>query len=422
MGIKGLANRELFKTTKSEYFFPAKAISDASRLQGRNKELRSVEKALASDGRQCFIYGERGVGKTSLAKTAYRENFGERHEVLLVGCEESSSFSSIIRAIIEKGLRDSPIRQETSWRKKFGIKTGVFDAEFEKKVSEGKIPEISDVNQAIHVLSYVVKTRNFPPAVIIDEFDRITSDSQRTRFADFLKQVSDQDLKLKFIFCGISKDIESLIGAHLSTGRYIAPIELDRLNYSELWAIIKDACTKVSVEIDDEYLLRASQIADGYPYFMHLLGDCLFWSLQNAPYETEKVRLENFNEAVSEAVVDAEPILKEAYDKATKKYDKIYEHILWAAAGGTHLPRKYQDSYKIYKDQVAPKFGEDAVSEKRFYDRMLALTRSEFGEILQTNKNGWYSFRENVVRSYVRLRASQGGIDFGTDLLKIPTS
>lgn len=421
MPIKGLLDRDAFKAAKSEYFFPAKAISDVQKLRGRQRELANVEKALESPGRQCFIFGERGVGKTSLAKTAYRQIFSEIADPLIVGCEETSSFSSILRAILEKGLQASPTRKDSGWKAKVGIKAGPLNAEIEKQVSHGKISDISDVNHAIYVLKYFRETRSFPRAVIIDEFDRIASLEQKQRFADFLKQVSDQDLDVKFIFCGISQDVESLIGSHLSVGRYIAPIELGRLRLNELWEIISVPCDKFGVKIDKEYLIRAGQIADGYPYFMHLLGDCIFWSMNNQLDEVDQVSFSNFDDGVRESVKDAEPILKDAYDKATKKYEKIYELVLWSASAGSHLDRKWQDNFDIYKSELISLVPSvPSVSKDTFYKRILALTKPEFGEILQTNKNGWYSFRENVVRSYVRLRAVEAGMNLAPDMHRVP--
>lgn len=139
----------------------------------------------------------------------------------------------------------------------------------------------------------------------------------------------------------------------MSVGRYIAPIELGRLRLNELWEIISAPCTEFSIEIDKEYLIRSGQIADGYPYFMHLLGDCLFWSLNNEEDVISRVGFHNFDAAVCEAVRDAEPILKDAYDKATKKYEKIYQLVLWSASSGSHLERKWQDTYDIYRAEVA---------------------------------------------------------------------
>ncbi len=36
------------------------------------------------------------------------------------------------------------------------------------------------------------------------------------------------------------------------------------------------------------------------------------------------------------------------YDKATKKYNSDYEHVLWAAAGHPLLERRSADIFKYY--------------------------------------------------------------------------
>jgi uncharacterized protein len=49
---------------------PSEEIRTPERLFGRDKNLTAINRALNSAGRQIFIYGDRGVGKTSLAVTA----------------------------------------------------------------------------------------------------------------------------------------------------------------------------------------------------------------------------------------------------------------------------------------------------------------------------------------------------------------
>lgn len=49
-------------------FTPAHAIENADRFAGRQKELDELSTALASRGTQIVIYGNRGVGKSSLAR------------------------------------------------------------------------------------------------------------------------------------------------------------------------------------------------------------------------------------------------------------------------------------------------------------------------------------------------------------------
>ncbi|MGK9167233.1 ATP-binding protein [Inquilinus limosus] len=49
-------------------FTPAAAIEDATRFAGRQEQLDGVSMALQSEGTQIVIYGNRGVGKSSLAR------------------------------------------------------------------------------------------------------------------------------------------------------------------------------------------------------------------------------------------------------------------------------------------------------------------------------------------------------------------
>jgi hypothetical protein len=94
--LKGVRSKEDFIRRKEDYFSPSKAISDAHKLQGRAKDLARLERALSSPGRQAFIFGERGVGKTSLAQDWAVPFSPSGSKAVLVGCEEVSTFSSLL--------------------------------------------------------------------------------------------------------------------------------------------------------------------------------------------------------------------------------------------------------------------------------------------------------------------------------------
>jgi uncharacterized protein len=61
---------ELFGIALHRVLSPSHAIQSAELLRGRTEHLAEIRRALYSPGRQVFIYGHRGVGKTSLAQTA----------------------------------------------------------------------------------------------------------------------------------------------------------------------------------------------------------------------------------------------------------------------------------------------------------------------------------------------------------------
>jgi Cdc6-like AAA superfamily ATPase len=48
-------------------FTPADEVREPERFAGRKEQLQTLSRALESDGVQIVIYGNRGVGKSSLA-------------------------------------------------------------------------------------------------------------------------------------------------------------------------------------------------------------------------------------------------------------------------------------------------------------------------------------------------------------------
>jgi uncharacterized protein len=85
MTIAGFDDEALTSVLR-ENLTPSDFIRTPERLFGRDKHLRTIERALNSAGRQIFIYGDRGVGKTSLALTAAYLHTHSGHRPIHVNC------------------------------------------------------------------------------------------------------------------------------------------------------------------------------------------------------------------------------------------------------------------------------------------------------------------------------------------------
>ena len=411
-----LFSDDTFVEAKKNVFFPARAITSPEHLVGRTKQLNQIKRAFSNEGKQIFIYGERGVGKTSLAKTAAYVHQSSENEPVLVACSPESSFASIMQDIIRSCLPTHGSIQKTSVTRNNTVGVKGLGHSVIETIESGDVPEISSVNQAIVTLKFIAQKHSNRPVVIVDEFDRISIPEERARFADFLKQISDQTLPIQFIFCGIASDVDGLLGEHFSAGRYIAPIEIGPLPMDALWEIFDKAEAVFGVNIDKEIKVRAALVADGYPYFMHLIGDSLLWNMFET--QSDKADAFMFDQSISQAVDEAEPMLRQHYDNATQKYEsKDYREVLWSVSAPKVFPKKWREIYDDYYLEMVKNRGEqECLSADSFYKRLLNLTKSSHGEILLTNENGWYKFSENVVRSYVRMRASEAGVNLGPDL------
>lgn len=415
MQLSRLSEAE-FQRALSDFARPSSAVTSPQHLHGRGEALRRTRKALNGLGSQVFIFGERGVGKTSLAKTALLEFCPTFASRLLVSCERSSTFSIIIGEVAKRMVVIAKAQPKQKQLKSSFMKYG-FSVELTQSWSDGLVHEINDINSAISLLRAVQEIADTPLAVIIDEFDLISCTEEKYKFANFVKQLSDQDVKIKFMFCGIAGDVESLIGAHFSSGRYLEPIELGPLKPGDLFLIYEKACDAFDVELDGEAKIRAALIADGYPYFMHLFAENSIAILHEGRDDHPRVTPHVFAQAIKRSIERAEPMLKSVYDAATKKYTDDYQQVLWAVAAPKLFENKWDEIYaKSYKGVIAPVLKGNILTKDMFYKRLLSLTKVVYGSILKTNTNGWYSYSENVVRSYARMRAADRGVDLGIDV------
>ncbi|WP_407114212.1 ATP-binding protein [Bradyrhizobium sp. LMG 9283] len=98
MTIKGVTDEDS-KAVLAENLTPSDTIKTPERLFGREKNLRTIDRALSSPGRQIFIYGDRGVGKTSLALTSAYLHSATRSPPIHVTWGRTSGFAQVMQAI-----------------------------------------------------------------------------------------------------------------------------------------------------------------------------------------------------------------------------------------------------------------------------------------------------------------------------------
>src|SRR5258708_3075702 len=98
MTIAGVTDEQL-REVLAENLTPSDTIKTPDRLFGRENNLRTIDRALNSPGRQIFIYGDRGVGKTSLARTAAYLHSATDSPPIYVMCGKNSSFSEVMHAV-----------------------------------------------------------------------------------------------------------------------------------------------------------------------------------------------------------------------------------------------------------------------------------------------------------------------------------
>ncbi|MAM09820.1 MAG: hypothetical protein CML23_05050 [Rhizobiaceae bacterium] len=418
MAIPSLSDIE-FKHILAENFTPSATIKTPERLFGREKHLQTIDRAFASPGRQIFIYGDRGVGKSSVAETAASLQNDSSHSPIYVACSNNSGFSEVLSAI-GNSVVDITQRVERPGtpRQVSGTLLGSGGSYTPAGNPQFELPDSSSLNGALDVVRYVLSRRRGRQVIIVDEMERIRDSKEREKFAEFIKNIPQLEDRVKFIFCGIGTTVDELLGAHPSAGRILETIALEKLHHNYLWEIIGRVADKTGVSVDREMNIRIGQISDGFPHYVHLIGESLFWAAFDDDEVVDQLSRDHFKAGIDGALARAESVLRHQYDKATQKTKNTadYEEALWALADNMDDRRQlsdiYENSYRrimLTRKPIRP----DMLPRDRFNQRLLALRKEGHGSVVMGYGSGWFGFRENILRGYVRLRAEQAGIELG---------
>ncbi|RQH16004.1 ATP-binding protein [Bradyrhizobium sp. RP6] len=418
MAIRGITDADL-KLILSENLTPSDSIKTPERLFGRERTLTTIDRAFSSPGRQIFIYGDRGVGKTSLALTTAFMHTGVENLPIYVMCGRTNNFGQTIQAIgnalipVEQRLEKAASGGGFNFSLPGGFGgIGVSDG----TQASSNITAPQSLNEALDIIRYVAAKRANTTIIIVDEMERIESQAEREKFAEFIRNIPELNADVRFIFCGIMHDVSELLQTHPSAGRILETIELKRLNYSDLWKILTVVAKKLNIEIQEEALIRIGQVSDGFPHYVHLIGECLFWGMFDDPDEVTRSNADHYKIGITGALQRTEAALQAAYEKATRKTRNTedYEEALWALADSTSDKRQISDIYdQSYKWIMMKRTGRSMLSREQLNQRYLAMRKDSHARIVAGFGSGWFAFRENIMRGYVRLRAEAQGIDLG---------
>lgn len=405
-----------FEKILAEHVRPSAPIESFEHLFDRGKQLDRIEEALSSPGRHIFIYGDRGAGKTSLAKSAAYKHHPSQGEPIYTACGQKTSFSAIVRDIASQ-LDHRSAFVSVERRLDRGIKatvTGLAVEENHSRKESQRDLDGLDLNGATAAIKEAVERQPTiePKVIVIDEFENLPSVEDRRLFAELIKQLSDRGVRVSLIFCGIGKSLDDLLQGHGSVHRYLEEVLLPSppLTYSGRWSIIDSACNALGLTINTDSRLRIAQVSDGFPHYVHLIAQKLFWGAFRSPVVAQELTPEDYMNAVREALGSVESRLRSAYDLATKKDQDSYQEVLWSVADHFELERNNRRIYNESYLRVMAEVHRPALSFDEFQSRLTHLKSARHGSILSSNRRGWIHFSENLIRGYVRLIAESKGI------------
>lgn len=286
----------------SEVFTPGTPISRYSIFAGRMDQIMEIVNATSNRGQHVVMYGERGVGKTSLANVL-TEIFDAMGRTVLkyarINCNSGDDFSSIWRNVGRE-----------------------IDIEFGADPYANLTPE--DIRFGLSQQSRSL--------IVLDELDRFEDDDSLTLLADTIKSLSDHSIPATVVLVGVADSIEQLLGDHASIERNIVQVPMPRMREDELTEIVDNALQTLGMSISDRVKARIPSLSEGLPHYTHLLGLHAFQrAIQD---DRSEVNGADVDAAIRIAVEKAQHSIRSAYQRATRSphKDNLFAQVLLACA------------------------------------------------------------------------------------------
>lgn len=299
-----------------ETFTPGTPINEADLFAGRQDTVRQLQDTVLELGRHAIIFGERGVGKTSIANIFHRSlnTPTRRLHVIRVNADTSDTFDSLWRKIfrrLRRGEEGSHI-----W------------------ADEAHPNRITPDDIQIEMGEFFP---NETPVIIIDEFDRVIDHECRVLFTDAIKSLSDHTVNCTVIIVGVAESIVDMLREHASITRALVQIPMRRMNADEIRDIVDVRAKRLRLAIDPEALWRLSFFAAGLPYYAHLMGKHAV--LQAIEDRSQTITVGHVQAAMVACLNEVDYSVRDTYAQATRRAyrnENIYPQVLAAAALTEH--------------------------------------------------------------------------------------
>ena len=365
-------------------FSPSAPIDQQALFAGRISQLLDVMDAINRKGQHVVLFGERGVGKTSLAKVL--EKLRMDTITASVNCESTMQFADIWRKV----FRQIQI-QETKNGIGFSAQSTTSTTTLDQYLSNEVTPD--DVR---HLFSQIKKA-----FIVIDELDRLSHQETTTLLADTIKTLSDHAVDVTILLVGVADSVDTLIAQHASVERALVQVRMPRMSPIELAEIIKNGLSRAQMQIDSLAQNRIVTLSQGLPHYTHLLT--LNASVRAVRTNRNLVTIEDVRVAIDSALSKAQETIINAYHKATNSpRDNLYEQVLLSCA--------LADTDELgYFAAIDVKLKLSAIMHKHyeisaFSQHLKALCETASGSVLQrTGFPRRYRFRFNnpLMQPYV---------------------
>ncbi len=369
--------------------FDGAPIDEEDLFAGRLTEVRKVLETVLTRAKHVVLFGERGVGKTSLTNIFWKR-FSKQLQSFIVARVQTGphdSFSSLwIRALEEL--------------KATGISAGKsryvqFDTEYETITPTEIRRELQKCGM------------NALPIIIIDEYNELQDEDAKRLTANLIKELYDFTVTTTIILVGVAENISELIKDHASADRAIVQVPLRRMSKSELREIITKRASRTALTFSPDAIWTIIVLSRGLPYFTQTLSK--YAALHAIQEHRINVTNDDVESSMERFIEETERTFKEAYRAATQSnQENFFQQSLLACA----LARTDDEGFFTANDVVEP-YSAIMKEKKRiahFEKHLRRFSSDEGGNILIKrggDRQQTFRFSDPMMQPYVIIRGIQ---------------
>jgi Cdc6-like AAA superfamily ATPase len=239
-------------------YTPSQPVFDRRMFAGRLNVLKAAIRSIEDQRLHLVIYGERGIGKTSLLHMLTAAAREARYIVVYSSCGAASNFDETFRAV----AADIPL---------------LFHSDYSPTTEEAETgTSLASLLPTRKVLprqfgDLCTKLTGTRVLIVLDEFDRAESLEFRRDLAELIKILSDRSVRVQLVIAGVAADLAELVEHIPSVRRNILAIPVPLMSAEEIGELVTNGERTAGITITPTARDHVVAISVGSPYIASLL-------------------------------------------------------------------------------------------------------------------------------------------------------
>lgn len=240
-------------------FTPSQPVNDRAMFAGRRALLEDLIVAIEDQRLHFVLYGDRGIGKTSILHVLSDLAIDADYLVCYISCGDRMTFSDFARRIAQR----IPLLFHGDYA------PGSADVEQGQHLSDILPQGEIDVSTFGEMLGRLSDTRIL---MLLDEFDRVETEDFRRSIAELIKNLSDKAAPAQIVIAGVAPDLSELIAQIPSIRRNVLGVLVPNMTDDEVSEMLAIAERRAGLAFTAEARELIGLASLGLPYLVGLVA------------------------------------------------------------------------------------------------------------------------------------------------------